>query len=128
MAAASVDVIGRPPMAPAAVDVMSAATLRGEPVICADRLTKTYSDVVALSDVSFAVRPGEFVAVLGRSGAGKTTLFRCLTGLTRPDAGAVVLDGLDICRVGRAQLRAARRDIALRQKETAPCPTSSASA
>ena len=36
--------------------------------------------------VSFSVRPGEFVAVLGPSGAGKTTLFRCLTGLTRPDA------------------------------------------
>ncbi len=83
-------------------------------VIGAERLTKTYRlDVTALAGVSFSARPGEFVAVLGPSGAGKTTLFRCLTGLTRPDAGAVVLDGRDICHMRRTELRAARRDIAL---------------
>jgi len=107
-------VIAWPPMASTSVDAVGAGARRDDPVIRADRLTKTYpADVVALYDVSFAVRPGEFVAVLGPSGAGKTTLFRCLTGLTRPDAGAVVLDGRDISRVGRRQLRAARRDIAL---------------
>jgi len=83
-------------------------------VIGAERLTKTYRlDVTALAGVSFSAQPGEFVAVLGPSGAGKTTLFRCLTGLTRPDAGAVVLDGRDLCRMNRRELRSARRDIAL---------------
>ncbi len=77
-------------------------------------MTKRYgTDRPALADVSFRVAPGEFVAVLGPSGAGKTTLFRCLAGLTRPDAGAVSVHGHDVPRIGGAQLRAARREIAL---------------
>jgi phosphonate transport system ATP-binding protein len=79
----------------------------------ADGLTKRYApDVIALADVSFAVRPGEFVAVLGPSGAGKTTLFRCLTGLTRPDHGDVHIVGRDIWGSPR-DLRQARRAVAL---------------
>ncbi|HXJ79229.1 MAG TPA: phosphonate ABC transporter ATP-binding protein [Candidatus Methylomirabilis sp.] len=86
----------------------SAALIRTE------RLTKTYArDVTALHDVSFAVRPGEFVAVLGPSGAGKTTLFRCLTGFLRADAGSVALDGRDVGAMSRRDLRRARRDVAL---------------
>jgi len=79
----------------------------------AEGLTKRYPPAVtALAEVSFAVRPGEFVAVLGPSGAGKTTLFRCLTGLTRPDRGTVTVAGRDIWRSGR-ELRLARRELAL---------------
>jgi phosphonate transport system ATP-binding protein len=79
----------------------------------AEKLTKRYPPAVtALADVSFGVRPGEFVAVLGPSGAGKTTLFRCLTGLTRPDGGTVSIVGHDIWE-GPRQLRSARRAVAL---------------
>ena len=79
-----------------------------------ERLTKRYGETVtALADVSFTVEPGEFVAVLGPSGAGKTTLFRCLTGLTTPDAGSVIVRGRDISRIGRRELRATRQDVAL---------------
>jgi phosphonate transport system ATP-binding protein len=78
-----------------------------------EHLTKRYDAVTALADVSFAVEPGEFVAVLGPSGAGKTTLFRCLTGLTRPDRGSVLVRGRDICAIGGRELRAARQDVAL---------------
>src|SRR4029453_7728854 len=68
-----------------------------EPVARVTGLTKRSPPAVtALDDVSFTVRPGEFVAVLGPSGAGKTTLFRCLTGLTRPDRGTVSVAGRDI--------------------------------
>jgi ABC-type multidrug transport system ATPase subunit len=57
--------------------------------------------------VSFA-EAGEFVGVLGPSGAGKTTLFRCLTGLTRPDAGAVLVNGRESrARVGASGARPA---------------------
>jgi phosphonate transport system ATP-binding protein len=78
------------------------------------RLTKRYGDAVtALADVSFSVEPGEFVAVLGPSGAGKTTLFRCLTGLTRPDGGSVFVRGRDICAIRGRELRATRQDVAL---------------
>jgi phosphonate transport system ATP-binding protein len=77
-------------------------------------LTKRYPPhVQALGGVSLAVRPGEFVAVLGPSGAGKTTLFRCLTGLTSPDAGAVAVDGRDLTRLRGRALRLARREVAL---------------
>lgn len=69
--------------------------------------------MTALTDVSLAVRPGEFVAVLGPSGAGKTTLFRCLTGLTRPVVGAVRVNGRDIWTSARV-LSLARREVALR--------------
>ena len=69
--------------------------------------------VQALGGVSFSVRPGELVAVLGPSGAGKTTLFRCLTGLTRPGTGQVFIHGRDICRIAGRELRMARRDVAL---------------
>jgi phosphonate transport system ATP-binding protein len=79
-----------------------------------ERLTKRYGETVtALADVSFAIEPGEFVAVLGPSGAGKTTLFRCLTGLTPPDAGSIIVRGRDICAVRGRELRAARQDVAL---------------
>jgi phosphonate transport system ATP-binding protein len=79
----------------------------------AEGLTKRYPPAItALDDVSFSVRPGEFVAVLGPSGAGKTTLFRCLTGLTRPDHGTVTVADRDIWRNPR-ELRLARRELAL---------------
>jgi phosphonate transport system ATP-binding protein len=82
-------------------------------VAAARGLTKRYApDVTALDDVDLAVGAGEFVAVLGPSGAGKTTLFRCLTGLTRPDRGTVRVDGHDVWS-GPRELRLARRAVAL---------------
>jgi phosphonate transport system ATP-binding protein len=84
------------------------------PVIRAERLSKAYgADVTALAEVSFAAEPGELVAVLGPSGAGKTTLFRCMTGLTRADSGSVIVDGRPLGAMSRGELRAARRDVAL---------------
>ena len=51
--------------------------------------------VVALDDVSLEVAAGECVALVGESGSGKTTLGRCLLGLERPDAGTLLVDGID---------------------------------
>jgi phosphonate transport system ATP-binding protein len=83
------------------------------PVARVDGLIKRFPPAVAALDgVSFAAGPGEFVALLGPSGAGKTTLFRCLTGLTRPDRGTVEVAGRDIWASPR-ELRSARRQLAL---------------
>jgi peptide/nickel transport system ATP-binding protein len=56
-------------------------------------LTKRYGDVTALDDVSLRIGHGEVVGLVGESGSGKTTLGRAIVGLTRPDAGAVLLGG-----------------------------------
>jgi phosphonate transport system ATP-binding protein len=85
-----------------------------DPIVRVEGLAKTFpGGVQALAGVSFAVAPGEFVGILGPSGAGKTTLFRCLTGLARPDRGSVEIHGRDICRLGGRDLRAARREVAM---------------
>ena len=92
---------------------MSAPPRSADVVAAAEGVTKRYPpDVTALLEVSFTVAPGEFVAVLGPSGAGKTTLFRCLTGLTQPDSGSVRIDGHDVGSGGRA-LQRGRRAVAL---------------
>jgi len=59
-------------------------------------VTKSFGGRAAIEDVSFSVSEHEFVAVLGPSGAGKTTLFRCVTGLLAPDRGKVRVAGLDV--------------------------------
>lgn len=83
------------------------------PALQVSGLTKRYGTTLALDDVSFAVSAGTFVAVLGRSGAGKTTLFRCLTRLIQPDAGAVSIHGQALAQLHGRQLREARRSIGL---------------
>jgi phosphonate transport system ATP-binding protein len=71
-----------------------------------------------LDGISFTVRRGEFVGILGASGAGKTLTLRCLNGLLRPDTGSVVVqdqDGSkwDICQIARTRLRQLRRRIGI---------------
>ena len=56
-------------------------------------LTKRYGRLTALSDVSFVIRPGEVLGLIGPNGSGKTTLFECLGGVLPADAGRVLLDG-----------------------------------
>jgi phosphonate transport system ATP-binding protein len=64
-----------------------------------------------LDDISFTVKKGEFVGILGASGAGKTLTLRCLNGLLKPDSGSILFNGQDICRAGKRQLRQLRERI-----------------
>ena len=57
-------------------------------------LTKAYPGVIANSDVSFAIAPGEIHALLGENGAGKSTLVKMIYGLVRPDQGRMLLNGI----------------------------------
>jgi ABC-type branched-subunit amino acid transport system ATPase component/ABC-type branched-subunit amino acid transport system permease subunit len=63
-------------------------------------LSKHFGGVVAVRDVSFAVRAGETVGLIGPNGAGKTTTFELLGGFTRPDTGVVQFDRRDISLLG----------------------------
>ncbi|HRW14302.1 ABC transporter ATP-binding protein [Amaricoccus sp.] len=56
----------------------------------------TFGGLRAVNDVSFCVSPGEIVSVIGPNGAGKTTLFNMISGVYRPGAGSVKLDGEDV--------------------------------
>jgi simple sugar transport system ATP-binding protein len=62
----------------------------------ADRLTKHYGNVVALSDVSAVVNAGEVTCILGDNGAGKSTFIKILSGAQRPDSGRVLVDGKEV--------------------------------
>src|ERR1700710_2407679 len=64
-----------------------------------------YAEQEVLRDITFQVRTGEFVCIVGPSGVGKTTLLRCLAGLQRPSAGEVRFQG--------AQISGPPRDLAL---------------
>ena len=72
-------------------------------------LSKNYAGKAVLSDVSFRIEPGEVVTLLGPSGAGKTTLFRCLTQLALPDRGRILWFGRAVTDMRRRELRSARR-------------------
>jgi sodium transport system ATP-binding protein len=75
-------------------------------VIAFENLRKVYGKVVAVDSVSFIAPDGAVTGLLGPNGAGKTTALRALTGLVKPDAGAVSVDG---CNVQRDRLTARAR-------------------
>ena len=60
------------------------------------QLGKHYGEVAVFSNVSLEVAPGEFVAIVGESGVGKSTLLNCMAGLDSWDSGSVHLDGVDL--------------------------------
>jgi ABC-2 type transport system ATP-binding protein len=68
------------------------------PVVVVRDLRKSYGAVRAVTDVTFAIEPGEIFGLLGPNGAGKTTTLECLIGLREPDAGQLEVCGLDAVR------------------------------
>ena len=59
-------------------------------------ITRSFSGIRALDDVTLRVVEGERVGLIGPNGAGKTTLFNCILGSLRPDSGSVILNGVDL--------------------------------
>ncbi len=68
-------------------------------MLSVESLTTDYGPVRAVNDVSLSVPPGTVTAVLGANGAGKTTLLRTVSGLVRPSAGRVTLDGEELTKL-----------------------------
>jgi putrescine transport system ATP-binding protein len=72
---------------------------QAKPLVEFRSVTKRFGSVTAVSDVSLSLYPRELFALLGPSGCGKTTLMRMLAGFEAPDAGQILLDGVDITAV-----------------------------
>jgi ribose transport system ATP-binding protein len=81
---------------------------------------KNFGATSALRGVSFEVQPGEVHALIGENGAGKSTLMKILSGVLRPDAGVVELDGLPFAPAG--PLEARRRGVAMIHQELTLAP------
>jgi len=60
---------------------------------------------LALNDVSFSIHPGEKIGIVGRTGAGKSSLFLALLRLVEIEAGSIIVDGVDIQNISLARLR-----------------------
>ncbi len=83
-------------------------------MIEAKGLTKRYfigsEEIRAVDNVSFSIKKGEFVSIVGHSGSGKTTLLSLLGGLTRPDSGSINIDGIDILSLNDNELSEYRNE------------------
>lgn len=77
-----------------------------------EKVTKVYSpDTAVLQDISFEITEGEFVSIVGKSGAGKTTLIRLILGLEEPSCGHVYFKGKNMQEAGSSELQEIRRSI-----------------
>src|SRR5215831_15691134 len=79
------------------------------PVTTGVLVQRTVGHIKAVDDVSFVVRRGETLGLVGESGCGKTTTGRCILQLYRPTAGTVLFDGKDLCSIDGRELRGMRR-------------------
>src|SRR5215510_2491062 len=79
-----------------------------------ENLTKTYPNgTQALKNVSFEVKDGEFLAVIGLSGSGKSTLLRCINRLIEPTSGKIYWNDQDVTAASAVELRTIRRQIGM---------------
>lgn len=76
-----------------------------------NKVTKKFGEVVALDNVSFKIQPGEFVFIIGPSGAGKTTIFKLILKEFLPTEGTVEIAGMDLSKLPRKKIPHLRRMI-----------------
>ena len=78
------------------------------PLVEIRHLTKSYrrggQAVPVLTDISFDIRAGEFIALMGPSGSGKSTLLNLIAGIDKPDSGSLRVNGIDIAALSEGEL------------------------
>lgn len=84
-------------------------------MISFQEVTKIYSTknqkIIAVEDISFDIEEGEFVSIVGKSGAGKTTLVKLLAGCEKPTSGTVFFNGINLCNAHASAIQKIRRQI-----------------
>jgi phospholipid/cholesterol/gamma-HCH transport system ATP-binding protein len=83
------------------------------PYIAFEHVYKSFGDVVVLEDVSFYVKPGETLCILGRSGVGKSVSLQILMGFLKPDRGTVLVAGQDIAGLSEREMQEVRRKVTM---------------
>ena len=83
-------------------------TTPGEPVISIKGLYKSFGDLEVLKGIDFTLLKGENVAVLGKSGSGKSVLIKIMVSLLKPDAGEIIIFGKNIANIKEIELNALR--------------------
>lgn len=78
-------------------------------MIQVEHIDKSFADKSVLRDVSLTIQEGETLAIIGRSGSGKSVLMKHIIGLLKPDRGRVLVDGTDINQISYSELRQVRR-------------------
>lgn len=74
-------------------------------------LQRRIADIKAVDDVSFSIRKGETLGLVGESGCGKTTVGKCILQLHRATSGEVLFEGIDLCRLSNKELRPLRQKL-----------------
>ncbi len=83
------------------------------PYISFQNVNKSFGDLVVLKDVSFFVKPGETLCILGRSGVGKSVSLQMLMGFLKPDSGTVLVAGQDIAGYDEREMQEVRRKVTM---------------
>jgi oligopeptide/dipeptide ABC transporter ATP-binding protein len=102
---------GRAKRSAAAPPVLEVSDLKKHFAIQKGILRRTSGHVFAVDGVSFSIRVGETLGLVGESGSGKSTVGRTILRLIEPTAGSIKLDGADITRLSKAELRPYRRQM-----------------
>jgi len=95
-------------------------------VIAFHGVTKKYGDAVVLDDVNFKIAPGEFISVVGKSGAGKSTIIKLLIGEERPEKGRILFGSYEVNRLKPDELPHLRRKIGIVFQDFKLLPTKTA--
>lgn len=109
------DVMSRPVERPDETSFLSRTAFQGEIEFREVSFNYPGTEINALKNISFKIRVGEHVVILGRMGSGKTTLQKLILGLYQPTSGAILIDGIDSRQIDPAELR---RNIGYVQQDT----------
>ncbi|WP_292780596.1 type I secretion system permease/ATPase [Methylophilus sp. UBA6697] len=99
------EVMGKPVERNKGVNFLSRPAFKGEIEFKNVSFKYPGSDELALNRISFRIRPGEHVGLIGRMGSGKTTINKLILGLYQPTEGAILIDGIDARQIDPAELR-----------------------